>query len=83
MADWVKRGYQILSVEIADASGEGLPCDRAREELLAHGKFLDEPSDTEYAVDHLLNSRWLYEADGSLRITDPELERNELSRETI
>jgi len=34
LPDWVERGHQILSAEIADASSEGLPRDRAREELL-------------------------------------------------
>ena len=78
LPDWVERGYQILSAEIADASSEGLPRDRAREELLAHGVFPDEPSDAEYAIDYLLNSGWLYDVDGRLRITDPELERDEI-----
>lgn len=77
LPDWVERAYQILSVEIADAGSEGLPRDRAREELLAHGEFPDEPSDAEYAIDHLLNSGWLYEVDGSLRITDPNLKPDE------
>lgn len=77
LPDWVERGYQILSAEITDASSEGFPRDRAREELLAHGEFPDEPSDAEYAIDHLLNSGWLYEVDGSLRITDPNLKPDE------
>lgn len=78
LPDWVERGYQILSVKIAEASSEGLPRDRARVELLAHREFPDEPSDAEYAIDHLLNSGWLYEVNGSLRITDPELERDDV-----
>ena len=77
LPDWVERGYQILSAEITDASSEGLPRDRAREELLAHGEFPDEPSDAEYAIDHLLNSGCPYEVDGSLRITDPNLKPDE------
>jgi hypothetical protein len=77
LPDWIERGYQILSAEIVDVSREWLPCDRAREQLLAHEKFSNDPADAEYAIARLLNSRWLYEVDGSLRITDRDLKPGE------
>jgi|APHM01.1.fsa_nt_gi hypothetical protein len=77
LPDWIEQGYQILSAEIIDSSREGIPRDRAREQLLAHGEFPNDPADAEYAIDRLLNSKWLYEVDGSLRITDPDLKPNE------
>ncbi len=70
LPDWVEQGYQILSVEIADADSEEL----AR---VAHREFTDELSDAEYAIEQLLNSGWLYEVDGKLRVTDPELEHDD------
>jgi len=40
--------------------------------LLAYEAFPNEAADAEYAIERLLNSGWLYEVDGELRITDPE-----------
>ncbi|CAJ52401.1 hypothetical protein [Haloquadratum walsbyi] len=77
LPDWVEQGYQILSVEIADADSEELARDRAGKELIAHREFTDELSDAEYAIEQLLNSGWLYEVDGKLRVTDPELEHDD------
>jgi hypothetical protein len=78
LPDWVEGGYQIMSAEITDISSEGLPRDCAREELLTHAEFPDETSDVEHAIEHPLNSGWLYDVYSRPRITDPEMERDEI-----
>ena len=73
LPDWIERGYDILSTEITEGDhDEGIPRNRAREELVAHEDFPDNPDDADYAVDQLLNSGWLYEVAGNLRVTMPE-----------
>ena len=73
LPDWIERGYEILSTEITDGGyEEGLSRGRARDELVAHDDFPDNPDDAEYAIDQLLNSGWLYEVAGKLRVTTPE-----------
>jgi len=71
LPEWIEEAYEIL-VSGTTARTEGFTHDRAQELLLAHEAFPNEPGDAEYAVDRLLNSGWLYEVDGELRITDPE-----------
>jgi hypothetical protein len=73
LPDWIERGYEILSTEITEGRHEeGLSRDRARDDLVAHEDFPDNPDDAEYAIDQLLNSGWLYEVAGNLRVTTPE-----------
>ena len=73
LPDWIERGYEILSTEITQQENEeGLARSHARDELVAHEDFPDDPEDAKYAIDRLLNSGWLYEVDGNLRITDPD-----------
>ncbi|MFC7157226.1 hypothetical protein ACFQPA_17465 [Halomarina halobia] len=71
LPDWIEHAYELLAARIDGRRG-GFPRERAYELLLADEGFVDEPADVRYAVDHLLNQGWLYEADGELRITDPE-----------
>jgi len=73
LPDWIERGYEILSTEITEGGHEeGLSRSRARDDLVAHEDFPDNPDDAEYAIDQLLNSGWLYEVAGKLRVTTPE-----------
>ena len=73
LPDWIERGYEILSTEITEGGHEeGLSRDHARADLVAHEDFPDNPDDAEYAIDQLLNSGWLYEVAGKLRVTTPE-----------
>jgi len=73
LPDWIERGYDILSAEITEGDHDGgIPRSRARDELIAHEDFPDNPDDADYAIDQLLNSGWLYEVAGKLRVTIPE-----------
>ena len=73
LSDWVEQGYEILSTEITEGDyDDGLPRESARDELIDHDGFPDDPNDADYAIDQLLNSGWLYEVAGKLRVTDPE-----------
>ena len=73
LPDWIERGYEILSSEITEGGhGDGLPRDSARNTLIDHEDFPDNPDDAEYAIDQLLNSGWLYEVAGKLRVTNSE-----------
>jgi len=73
LPDWIERGYDILSTEITEGDHDkGIPCNRAREELVGHEDFPDNPDDADYAINQLLNSGWLYEVAGNLRVTIPE-----------
>ena len=71
LPDWIQDAYEILLSQIS-SDQEGISHERAQELLLTHGDFPDEPADAEYVIERLLNSGWLYEVDGKLRITDPE-----------
>jgi hypothetical protein len=71
LPDWIEEAYEILVSGAADHSG-GFSHDRAYDLLVAHEAFPNEAADAEYAIERLLNSGWLYEVDGELRITDPE-----------
>lgn len=73
LSDWVERGYEILSTEITEDDRDGgLLRESARNELVDHDDFPDNPNDADYAIDQLLNSGWLYEVAGKLRVTEPE-----------
>jgi hypothetical protein len=71
LPDWIEEAYEILVSGTATQT-EGFSHDRAHDLLLAHEAFPNEAADAEYAIERLLNSGWLYEVDGELRITDPE-----------
>lgn len=68
---WIDDAYEILVSQSTDRH-KGFSHERAHELLLAHEEFPDEPPDAKYAVEYLLNYGWLYEAEGKLRITEPE-----------
>ena len=73
LPDWIERGYEILSSEITEGGhGEGLPRDSARDTLIGHEDFPDNPDDAEDAIDQLLNSEWLYEDGEALDHHTPE-----------
>ena len=73
LSDWIERGYEILSTEITEGDHDGgLPRESARTKLVDHDDFPDDPNDADYAINQLLNSGWLYEVAGKLRITEPE-----------
>jgi hypothetical protein len=71
LPDWIEDAYQILVSEMPDQQTD-LSHDQAQNLLLSDDTFPDEPADAEYAIERLLDSGWLYEVDGELRITDPE-----------
>jgi len=71
LPDWIEDAYQILVSEMPDQQTP-LSHDQAQDLLLAAEAFPDEPAATEYAIERLLDSGWLYAVDGELRITDPE-----------
>ncbi|WP_049934629.1 hypothetical protein [Haloplanus natans] len=71
LPDWIEDAYQILVSGTLDQQTE-LSQDQAKDLLLAAEDFPDETADAEYVIERLLNSGWLYEVDGELRITDPE-----------
>ena len=71
LPDWIEQAYEILAAHIAD-SDEGLSRRRAREVLVGHDNFPNEMTDAIHAIDRLLNTGWLYEVHGELRVTDPE-----------
>jgi len=78
LPDWIQEAYEIL-VSRPDVCHDGISHEGAQELLLANETFPDEPADAEYAIERLLNSGWLYEVDGELRITDPESDQPEES----
>lgn len=71
LPEWIQEAYEILVSGTADHT-EGFSHDRAHDLLLAHEALPNEAGDAEYAIERLLNSGWLYEVDGELRITDAE-----------
>jgi len=71
LPDWIEDAYQILVSEMPDQQTD-LSHDQAQNLLLGDDTFPDEPADAEYAIEWLLDSGWLYEVDGELRITDPD-----------
>jgi len=71
LPDWIEDASRILVSETPDQETE-FSHDQAQDLLLADGDILDKPADAEYAIERLLDSRWLYAVDGELRITDPE-----------
>ncbi|MFD1571263.1 hypothetical protein [Halorubrum laminariae] len=71
LPDWIEDAYQILVSEMPDQQTD-FSHDQAQDLLLGAETFPDESADAEYAIERLLDSGWLYEVDGELRITDPE-----------
>jgi len=71
LPDWIEDAYQILVSGTSDQQTK-LSHDQAQSLLLAAEEFPAEPADAEYAIERLLDSGWLYEVDGKLRITDPD-----------
>jgi hypothetical protein len=71
LPDWIENGYKILVSQTTNQQ-EGITNEQAQELLLVQQSFPDEPADAQYAIERLLNYGWLYEAEGKLRITDPE-----------
>ncbi|WP_188884481.1 hypothetical protein [Halarchaeum grantii] len=73
LPDWVQEAYEIL----ADAAG-GPESDLTYEEAYAlldnTDAFSAEHSDSEYAVERLLKRGYLYEANGTLRVTEAVFE---------
>ena len=68
LPDWIEDAYEILVSTVGGKEAE-LSRDQAHDLLLDHDAFTSEPADVDYAIERLLDSGWLYEADGSLRIT--------------
>lgn len=71
LPDWIEDAYEILVSRTGERQG-GIPRDQAHDLLLGHDAFPTEPADAEYAIERLLNTGWLYEVDGELRVTDRE-----------
>jgi hypothetical protein len=71
LPDWIEDAYEIL-VSTAGGKEAELSRDQAHDLLLDHDAFTSEPADADYAIERLLDSGWLYEVDGSLRITYPD-----------
>ena len=71
LPDWIEDAYEIL-VSTAGGKEAELSRDQAHDLLLDHDAFTSEPADADYAIERLLDSGRLYEADGSLRITYPD-----------
>lgn len=70
LPDWVQEAYQILRDAAASAQS-GFSYEEAYALLDEADAFSAEHSDSEYAVERLLNRGYLYEADGELRVTEP------------
>jgi hypothetical protein len=71
LPDWIEDAYEIL-VSTAGGKEAELSRDQAHDLLLDHDAFTSEPADADYAIERLLDSGWLYEVDGSFRITHPD-----------
>ncbi|GGM76981.1 hypothetical protein GCM10009017_28400 [Halarchaeum rubridurum] len=69
LPDWVQEAYEIL-VDAADSPESEFSYEEAYALLNESDTFSAEHSDSEYAVKRLLNRGYLYEADGTLRITE-------------
>ncbi|GAA0302072.1 hypothetical protein [Halarchaeum salinum] len=73
LPDWVQEAYGIL-VDAADEPHSEFSYEEAYALLDEADTFSAEHSDSEYAVERLLNRGYLYEADGTLRITETTLD---------
>lgn len=71
LPDWIEETYEILEPYIRQRE-RGLSLDEAHEILADQDQFSSNGTDAKYAIERLLESGWLYEVDGDLRITDPD-----------
>lgn len=69
LPEWVQEAYQILH-DATDDSQHDFSYEEAYALLNEANTFSAEHSDSEYAVERLLNRGYLYEANGMLRITE-------------
>lgn len=68
---WIEDAYEILESLISEHE-RGVSLDEALEVLSQQDQFSNNGTDARYAIDRLLESGWLYEVDGELRVTDPK-----------
>ncbi|GAA0306971.1 MULTISPECIES: hypothetical protein [Halarchaeum] len=73
LPDWVQEAYQILA-DAADGQESDLTYEEAYALLNEANAFSAEHSDSEYAVERLLTRGYLYEANGTLRVTETVFE---------
>ncbi|GGL41574.1 hypothetical protein GCM10009037_26440 [Halarchaeum grantii] len=73
LPEWVQEAYQILR-DAADGSQSDFTYEEAYALLEEDDTFSAEHSDSEYAVERLLNRGYLYEANGTLRVTEVTLD---------
>lgn len=71
LPDWIEDAYEILESHISEREG-GVPLDEALEILSHQDQFSSNGTDAKYAIERLLETGWLYEVDGELRVTDPK-----------
>ena len=72
LPEWVQEAYQIL-YDAADGPQSDFTYEEAYALLDESDTFSAEHSDSEYAVERLLNRGYLYEANGTLRVTETTL----------
>lgn len=72
LPDWIMEAYEILESG-TESPQNGISREEAQRLLRAQEEFPADQADTEYAIEQLLDNGWLYEVEGELRITDPEL----------
>lgn len=73
LPDWVQEAYQILA-DAADGPQSALTYEEAYALLDEADTFSEDHSDSEYAIERLLNRGYLYEANGTLRVTESVLD---------
>ncbi|GGN21457.1 hypothetical protein [Halarchaeum nitratireducens] len=73
LPEWVQEAYRIL-VDAADGPRAEFTYGEAYALLDAAETFSPEHSDSEYAVERLLSRGYLYEANGTLRVTETTFE---------
>ncbi|QLC35533.1 hypothetical protein EFA46_014950 (plasmid) [Halarchaeum sp. CBA1220] len=73
LPEWVQEAYQILH-DAADGAQSDFSYEEAYTLLDEADTFSAEHSDSEYAVERLLNRGYLYEANGTLRVTETTLD---------
>ncbi|QLC35478.1 hypothetical protein EFA46_014630 (plasmid) [Halarchaeum sp. CBA1220] len=73
LPDWVQEAYAILA-DAADGPHSEFSYEEAHALLDEADTFSANHSDSEYAVERLLNRGYLYEANGTLRVTESVLD---------
>lgn len=71
LPDWIEQAYEIIKSRIA-ASDDTVSREQAKRLLVDHDNFPNEVTDAIHAIDRLLDTGWLYEANDALHITDPD-----------